>query len=188
MPLCNSSSDVRNLIVDHDDSDVLVVGAGVTGLAVSRFLSGLGSRVSLVDSGIVKERAAATVPNSVRLFSNFTVDSLAEFDQIKFAVTESRLPNELCFSNHVMYKDTDETIKKWGTINNKKIPSKVIKYIEKQADKLKVFYKWKKNEIIMLDNRRFLHGRNFFSKNEKRKIINIQTLKTNFSYEHIKNI
>ena len=28
----------------------------------------------------------------------------------------------------------------------------------------------------------------FFSKNEKRKIINIQTLKANFSYEHIKNI
>ena len=124
---------------------------------------------------------------SFNSFLNYKTGNL-EFDQIKFAVTESRLSNDLCFSNHVMYKDTDETIKKWGTISNKKIPSKIIKYIEKQADKLKVFYKWKKNEIIMLDNRRFLHGRNFFSKNEKRKIINIQTLKANFSYEHIKNI
>ena len=40
----------------------------------------------------------------------------------------------------------------------------------------------KKNDLIMLDNKRFMHGRRAYSKDEKREIVNIQTLKANFSY------
>jgi alpha-ketoglutarate-dependent taurine dioxygenase len=104
------------------------------------------------------------------------------FNQIKFAINEGRIPNQLCFANHVMYKNTDETIKTWGLLNNKKISSSIIKYIENEARKITVYHKWKKNDIMMLDNRRFMHGRNEFNKNEKRKIINIQTLTAKFGF------
>ena len=104
------------------------------------------------------------------------------FNQIKFAINEGRIPNQLCFANHVMYKNTDETIKTWSLLNNKKISSSIIKYIENEARKITVYHKWKKNDIMMLDNRRFMHGRNEFNKNEKRKIINIQTLTAKFGF------
>jgi alpha-ketoglutarate-dependent taurine dioxygenase len=110
-----------------------------------------------------------------------------EFEQIKFAINESRIPNQLCFANHVMYKDTDETIKNWGLLNNKKLPKNLLNYVEEEAEKITVYHKWKKNDIMMLDNKRFLHGRNSFEKKEKRKIINIQTLKANFSYGSTSN-
>ena len=40
----------------------------------------------------------------------------------------------------------------------------------------------------MLDNRRFMHGRTAILENEKREIINIQTLKSNFGYGESKNL
>ena len=47
---------------------------------------------------------------SFNSFLNYKTGNL-EFDQIKFAVTESRLSNDLCFSNHVMYKDMTKQLK-----------------------------------------------------------------------------
>lgn len=62
---------------------------------------------------------------------------------------------------------------------------KNVTLVENKSANLTFYHKWKINDIIMLDNKRFLHGRNSFSKKEKRKIINIQTLKANFPYENL---
>jgi len=65
-------------------------------------------------------------------------------------------------------------------INNKKIPKDIIYEIEKLSKKLSTKYSWKENILLMIDNRRFMHGRNKFKENSIREILNIQTLKANF--------
>ena len=102
--------------------------------------------------------------------------------QIRFAASESRLPDKLCFSNHVLYRNTDSTIKNWGTIGQKKIPAKIIKDVKDTSDRLIFDLHWKKYDLVMLDNRRFMHGRRKFNFKEKRDILNIQTARANFAY------
>ena len=65
-------------------------------------------------------------------------------------------------------------------INDKKIPKNIIKEIIQLSKKLTINYDWKKNTLLMIDNRRFMHGRKKFKKNSIREILNIQTLKANF--------
>ena len=47
---------------------------------------------------------------------------------------------------------------------------------------LKLTYKheWEISDLIMVDNRRFMHGRTALNKKNKRDILNIQTLESNF--------
>ena len=116
-------------------------------------------------------------------YLNFKTGEL-HLTQIRFAMTESRLPNKLCFSNHVLHKAPyiDKTIVDWGTINGKKIPQKILNEVEEKSDKITYFHQWKEKDLLMLDNRRFMHGRNFFNKKDKRAIFNTQTLKATFPY------
>ena len=107
---------------------------------------------------------------------------ILKMKQIRFATTESRLIHKLCFSNHVLYRNTDPTIKKWGIFGQKKIPKKVMKNVKENSDKLIFDHNWKKFDLIMLDNKRFMHGRRKFNFKEKRDILNIQTSVANFAY------
>lgn len=74
----------------------------------------------------------------------------------------------------------DKTIIKWGTVFDKKIPRKILKEVEDKAESLTYYHKWKKFDLIMLDNRRFMHARNFFNNSDTRLILNTQTLSANF--------
>ena len=60
--------------------------------------------------------------------------------------------------------------------------------VYKKSEMLTYSFQWQKNDVLMLDNRRFMHGREKISNGDKRDIINIQSLKTNFGFGHyIKN-
>ena len=59
--------------------------------------------------------------------------------------------------------------------NNKKVPKKIIEEIEKKSELITYYHKWKKKDVIMIDNKRLMHGRNKILK-KIRKILNIQTL------------
>ena len=107
---------------------------------------------------------------------------ILKINQIRFAATESRMQDKLCFSNHVLYRNTDPTIKKWGIIGQKKIPKKILDDVKNVSDKLIFELQWKKYDLVMLDNKRFMHGRRKFNFKEKRDILNIQTSKANFAY------
>ena len=107
---------------------------------------------------------------------------ILKINQMRFAATESRIQDKMCFSNHVLYKNTDPTIKKWGTIGQKKIPKKILENVQKVSDKLIFELNWKKYDLVMLDNRRFMHGRRKFNFKEKRDILNVQTSRANFAY------
>ena len=85
-----------------------------------------------------------------------------------------------------MYKNTDKTIIKWGFVGFKKAPKDIINEVEKKSSQTTYYHKWKYNDLIMIDNKRFMHGRNKLSKNEiGRKVLNMQTLISNISSEKL---
>ena len=108
---------------------------------------------------------------------------ILKIKQLRFAVNQCRFLDKLSFANHVLHKEPyiDKTIEKWGTIFDKKIPKKIINEVEKKAELLTYYHKWKKNDLLMIDNMRFMHARNFFNNSEKRVILNSQTLKSKFN-------
>jgi len=103
--------------------------------------------------------------------------------QTRFAVVETRHPEVLAFSNHLMViPGQDPQIKKWTTIKGDPIPSDIMAEVKSRSSELTHDHKWKKDDLVMIDNRRFMHGRREFNKNEKRQVAIAQTLRTNFGY------
>ena len=113
--------------------------------------------------------------------SNCFIDrkGFINFDYINFAMNKSMYDNKIYLASHILYKKGDDTIINLSQLNGKKLPATLVRIIEKKAKEITYFHKWEKHDLIMLDNKRIMHGRNFFLKNEKREILNLQTLKTN---------
>ena len=65
-------------------------------------------------------------------------------------------------------------------INGEKIPKSILTEIQKLSEELTKDYIWKNNKLLMINNKRFMHGRNDFNINSNREILNIQSLKINF--------
>ncbi|MDA7713985.1 TauD/TfdA family dioxygenase [Candidatus Pelagibacter sp.] len=107
--------------------------------------------------------------------------SLIEFNYFRFAAETSRQNDKLAFANHlfVTLKSEPQIISR-TLRSGKEIPKKIIQEIKNKSQKLTFKINWSKNDIIMIDNKRFLHGREKISENDKRDIVIIQTLKSNF--------
>ena len=101
----------------------------------------------------------------------------------RFAVQKRRDPNVLCFANHLLSIDAEDQIISGTVKNNQKIPDKFIKEIINKSEDLTYEYYWEKNDLMMIDNRRFMHARRSFNKNDPRDIINIQTARASFGYK-----
>jgi len=109
--------------------------------------------------------------------------SQIEFKLLRFAVTESRIPEKLCFANHLMIDlNSEPQIISRKLFNNKNIPIDILKKIKQIAKTITIDFNWKKKDLLMIDNKRFLHGRRSYSSNSKREIVNIQTKYANFGY------
>ena len=106
-------------------------------------------------------------------------NGLLNITQIRFAVHPSRLPNKMCFSNHILYRDTDPNILEWGTIDGNKISQNILDEVIEKSKELTYDLDWKKNDFVMLDNKRFIHGRRAFKKSDKRDIMIVVTFKKN---------
>lgn len=99
---------------------------------------------------------------------------------LKYAVVETKIPGVLSFCNHLLgVFGTDPQILSCKLINGKKIPQNIYEEIREVTKKLTIEIKWKENEICMIDNKRFMHGRTAIHKGEKREILNLQTLYAN---------
>ena len=109
-------------------------------------------------------------------------NGLLDITQIRFAVHPSRLPNKMCFSNHILYRDTDPNILEWGTIDGSKIPQNILDEVKEKSKELTYDLDWKKNDFVMLDNKRFIHGRRAFKKSDKRDIMIVESSSANFAY------
>ena len=101
----------------------------------------------------------------------------------RYAVHESRYSNRLCFSNHLLIDlvSEDQLISR-TLLNNKKIPSKIFSEIKTKSDNFTYDFSWEKNDLMMIDNKRFMHGRRGYDKKDSRDIVNIQSAKASFGY------
>ena len=103
------------------------------------------------------------------------------FKIIKFVINEDKKNETLFFANHVLVGSKHENqIKKMTLINGEKIPKSILTEIQKLSEELTKDYIWKNNKLLMINNKRFMHGRNDFNINSNREILNIQSLKINF--------
>ena len=88
----------------------------------------------------------------------------------------------MCFSNHTLYRNTDPTIVNWSTIYNNKIPKNILDETNTKSQEITYDLNWKKNDLVMIDNKRFMHGRRGYNKGDKRDILVVQSSLTNFGY------
>jgi len=107
------------------------------------------------------------------------------FTQLQYAVQPTRFGNSLSFSNHLLAelgKDPQLRNKSMIMSNGEKIPKDYLEEIKIQSEKFTYNHIWLKNDLLMIDNKRFMHGRRSFKSNSKRDIVIIQTQRANFAY------
>ena len=120
-------------------------------------------------------------PGVSNCFLNYD-KSVIEFDYLKFAVQKSRYPNKLCFANHLLVSLNSENQLLQRTIaGSKKLPNNIRVEVISKSKELTEKIKWNKNELIMIDNLRFMHGREKII-NRNRDIVNIQTKIAKFGF------
>ena len=54
--------------------------------------------------------------------------------------------------------------------------------IKNKSDELTFEHHWEDNDLLMIDNKRFMHGRKSFDKGIERDIVIVQTERASFSY------
>ena len=106
--------------------------------------------------------------------------NIMTFKYKTFAVEKNYFNSKLFFCNHLLsVKDKDESQIKKVSYKSKPIPKKYFEEIKNTSEKITYSHIWKRNQIFMIDNHRFMHGRNKIFKKSKRDIINSQTLVAN---------
>lgn len=98
----------------------------------------------------------------------------------KFLVHKINNIDKFIFANHLLSVKQEDQIIGCTYGNNKKIPKKIMDEIYDKAENLTFNVKWNKGDMIMINNKRFIHGRSKIKKNSNRDIINAQTLNCNF--------
>ena len=124
-------------------------------------------------------------PGVKNCYLNYDNNSI-EFEYIKFAVQESLYENKLCFSNHLIVTLNSELqMLSRKMYSGEKIPKRIMTEIIQKSKSITHEITWKKNDLLMLDNLRFMHGRQAISSKEiGRDIITMQTLKSSFNLKN----
>lgn len=102
------------------------------------------------------------------------------FKYKKFLVNKIKNFDKFIFANHLLSVKQEDQIIKCTYDNNKKIPKKIMKEIYDKAEDLTYHHNWQQGDLIMINNKRFIHGRSKIEKRSNRDIINAQTLNCNF--------
>ena len=96
---------------------------------------------------------------------------------LRFGVIRCRFTNNLSFSNHLLIDlATEPQILARTLMNDKEIPLEITEEVNKKSSDLTFKSNWQKGDFVMLDNKRFLHGRESFKLGSNRDIVLIQTL------------
>jgi len=107
------------------------------------------------------------------------------FDYINFAVRNSKVPGKLAFANHLLSLKDETQLISIKMYSGKKISQKIINEINFYSKKTTQAIDWKKGDLIMIDNFRFMHGREaIHEKDQQRDIVNIQTFRSRYDYGH----
>ena len=104
-------------------------------------------------------------------------------EQSRYAVHNSRNMKDLCFANHIIVDlKSEPQIVSRTLVDGKEIPKDIMDEVILKSDNLTYKHSWKNNQLIMLDNKRFLHGREKILPNQERDIVNIQSQFASFAY------
>ena len=99
----------------------------------------------------------------------------------RYAVVKDKFNSELSFVNHLqIILNRDPQVKKIYLEKKNTKFKKIMKEVKKISNKYIIDISWNNRDLCMINNQRFMHGRRKINKNEKRDIINIQTLKSSF--------
>lgn len=122
-------------------------------------------------------------PGVSNCYLNYASNCL-EFEFSKFAVEKARITNKFSFANHLIIPLISEP-----QILSRKVGKDKLLSLREHNQIKKIAYSlthdicWKKNDLVMIDNYRFMHGRRKIDINDNiRDIVTMQTLKANFGY------
>ena len=89
------------------------------------------------------------------------------------------------FCNHLLvdFESEPQMISREFIFSEKKEDeNEILNEVKNLSDEHTYFHSWKKNDFIMLDNKRFMHGRASFDSKIERDISQIQTNIASFPY------
>ncbi len=110
-------------------------------------------------------------------------DGMVELTQMRSAVSEGREKNTLCFANHLLIDVADENqLMRRTLLDGSEIPKEHMDIIKALSAKLTYEVQWQRGDLIMLDNKRLLHGRRSYPDGDPRDIVVIQTGRASFGY------
>ncbi len=107
---------------------------------------------------------------------------MLRLNQLRYAVHESRLPNRLCFINHLPSAAMEPQVKRVCMVSGREIPVEVMDEIQARSDLLTYEHGWQVHDLVMVDNRRFFHGRRAYGEGISRDIVNVQTARASFAF------
>jgi alpha-ketoglutarate-dependent taurine dioxygenase len=102
---------------------------------------------------------------------------------LRYAAHESRLRRggSLGFVNHLLCR-REPQVKDLTMADGAPIPPATLAEIEDVGEQLTFEVRWEPRDLLMIDNRRFMHGRRKFAEGVERDIVQIQTERAGFAY------
>lgn len=107
------------------------------------------------------------------------------FKQMRYAVHSNRDGKNFSFCNHLLvdFESEPQMISREFVFSeNKDNEHEILDEVKNLSEEHTYFHSWKKNDFIMLDNKRFMHGRASFDSKLERDISQIQTNIASFPY------
>ena len=100
---------------------------------------------------------------------------------LRYAINKIENLDSYAFTNHLIADNYNEPqIKNISMASGEVIPDEYITLIREKSFEIIYEHSWEKNDLLMIDNKRFMHGRREFPKNCERDILTIQTEKSAF--------
>ncbi|MFT6050597.1 MAG: alpha-ketoglutarate-dependent taurine dioxygenase [Halioglobus sp.] len=79
--------------------------------------------------------------------------------------------NELAFGNFLLFSYQLNATRFPMFTKNREVPRRLVKIVKETAEQITTAVKWQKHDVLMLDNTRFLHGRNTINDASSRLIL-----------------
>jgi alpha-ketoglutarate-dependent taurine dioxygenase len=142
---------------------------------------------------LAKNKLAHTLPTTLAWCANYlkkpnlTITELSKYstDELRFEIKNGELlrtyirpmlhkpmfSEEWAYGNFLVFARKQLGIRNFPTLaDGSEVPDEIVDEIERISNSLAFDIKWQKNDLVMLDNTRFMHGRNPIGDPQNRRI------------------
>ncbi|MBI1860423.1 MAG: TauD/TfdA family dioxygenase [Deltaproteobacteria bacterium] len=103
--------------------------------------------------------------------------------QVRSALTEGRVAGTLCFANHLIVEmDSEPQLKRRSLIDGTELPPEIRDEIKQVSDAKTREVAWQAGDLLMIDNKRAMHGRRAYPPGDARDIVIVQSNRASFAY------